>query len=236
MSSPSVVDRVVGLAARPFVREGQVVAVAALPAGLRRIDLRFGAGIGWQAGQKLQLRVRGADFRTYTPFGWHDDLVSVLALVGSHGPGAEWVARAAVGTTVQAFGPRKAMDLRSLDAAPLLVGDETSVALSAAWRDGGGPAPTAQLYEATDVEGVRELARRMELGPVTMVARTEDDGHHAHLASRVVDLVRAHPEAPLVLTGKTTSIAAVRAALKAADLRPTTRVKAHWDPKRKGLD
>ena len=231
-----MVDRVVGLAAKPFVREGQVIAVQALPAGMRRIDLRFGAGIGWRPGQKLQLRVRGADFRTYTPYGWHDDVVSILALIGSHGPGAEWVARAAVGTTVQAFGPRKAMDLGSLEGGPLLVGDETSLALSAAWRDAGGPPPVAQLYEATDVEGVRELARRLELGPVTMVARPEGDDDHAHLAGRVVDLVKAHPDAPLVLTGLTTSIAAVRAALKAADLRPTTRVKAHWDPKRKGLD
>ena len=52
----------------------------------------------------------------------------------------------------------------------------------------------------------------------------------------VDDAVRTHPVAPIVLTGQAQSIAAVRKALEAAGLTPATKAKAHWDPRRTGLD
>jgi hypothetical protein len=47
----------------------------------------------------------------------------------------------------------------------------------------------------------------------------------------------AHHESPLVLTGRSTTIAAIRGALKAVGhAQRTRRVKTYWDPRRTGLD
>jgi hypothetical protein len=44
-------------------------------------------------------------------------------------------------------------------------------------------------------------------------------------------------EAPLVLTGRSTTVAAIRGALRAAGhAQRTSRVKTYWDPRRTGLD
>jgi NADPH-dependent ferric siderophore reductase len=70
-----------------------------------------------------------------------------------------------------------------------------------------------------------------------LVGRTADHSHLGALEELVVAAVRARPEAPLCLTGKAQSIAAIRRRLKAEGLsRKGTTVKAYWDQNRKGLD
>jgi hypothetical protein len=113
--------------------------------------------------------------------------------------------------------------LDQVDGAPILVGDETSLGLLLAWRTVGEPAAELIETEGTDPSVVG-------LDAVTTVGR--DD-----LPAAVVAAAEAHPDAPLVLTGRAQSIAAVRRALKDAGRagRPT-KVKAYWDEGRKGLD
>lgn len=227
----SILDRVAGVATRPFTRDATVVAAVDLAPAFRRIDLRVGGKPAWAAGQKLQLRVQGVDFRTYTPFGWDGELVSILALTDGTGPGAAWARRVGPGDGVQAFGPRGAVDVASLAAPPVLIGDETSLALATTVG-----AVAGHLYEATEPDALAAVAEQLGLGDVDVVTRQADDTHHDELARRAVELVGAAGGAPLVLTGKAQSIRAVRGALADAGLRPATKVKAHWDPRRRGLD
>ena len=137
---------------------------------------------------------------------------------------------------VQLFGPRRSLSLVDLDGGPVLVGDETSFALAAAWTAHGSARPVAQVYEVTGVADAEAVLAHLGVGPATLVARTDGDGHHPDLARRVIEALAADPAAPLALTGKAQTIRAVRGAVKDAGLSPTVRVKAYWDPDRSGLD
>lgn len=232
----SLIGRVAEMAARVVLREGTIAALEDVGEGFRRIDVAT-AGASWTAGQKVQFRVRGIDFRTYTPFAWTAGGVSFLVVRHGTGPAAEWVESLQVGQTVQMWGPRSALDLSKVTAPPIFVGDETSFALTAAWASAGRTPVAAQLYEVDSSDASRAVLERLGLGDAaTLVARTTGDAHRDALARRAVDLAQAHAGAPIVLTGNVRSIKAVRDALRAAGVASVVRAKAHWDPNRKGLD
>lgn len=196
-------------------------------------------GAGWRPGDKVQVQPDrgGLAFRTYTPTRWDADAgeTELLAYLHGLGPGSAWARALAVGDEVRLFGPRRSLDLAGLDRAPIVVGDETSLALRSAWSVAHPDLdPVADLYEVTDPAAVAALD--LAFAP-ELVARRPDDAHLAGLADAVVAAARTHPTAPLVLTGRSATIAAVRRSLKDAGLadRPT-RAKAYWDPTRSGLD
>ncbi len=232
----SLVDRLATAATRPLTRELIVSTVTDVAEGFRRIDLRASSRLEWEPGQKVQLHVKGFEFRTYTPFDWDGERVALLAALDATGPGTDLIARLAPDDRVSTFGPRGAMKLAGLEAGPILVGDETSFALAAAWRLGGSHPAAAQVYEVNERSTSSTVCDHLGLGDVVLVERTADDGHLDQLCETVVATVREHPGAPVVLTGKAPTIRAVRGALKDAGLSPAVRVKAHWDPKRSGLD
>ncbi|MGE3619660.1 MAG: siderophore-interacting protein [Acidimicrobiia bacterium] len=227
-------DRAVGLLVRP----GTIGAVEDVAASFRRVEIRVDLPAGvWAPGAKVQFRIRGATFRTFTPFAWADGSVSfLLHRHGGVGPAVAWADGLDVGSGVQMFGPRRSLSLAGLDAGPVVVGDETSLALAAAWAIDGTRSATAHVLEATTPGEVDAVAAGLGLGSVEVVQRRPDDAHHPDLAVRVVDVLAAHAGAPLVATGKAQTIKAVRAAVKAAGLSPPARVKAYWDPNRAGLD
>lgn len=233
----SLIGRVADLAARAILREGTVRALEDLSAGFRRVDLDV-ASVTWAPGQKVQFRVRGIDFRTYTPFAWTASGVSFLAVRHGTGPAATWVESLAPGQTVQMWGPRSAVDPAKVAGPPIFVGDETSFALTAAWTAIAGSAPVAaQLYEVGSVDESRAVLEKLALGDrATLIARAPGDTHRAELARRAVALAQENPGAPIVLTGNVRSIRAIRDALKEAQVANAVRAKAHWDPDRKGLD
>ena len=232
----SLIGRVADLAARAILREGTVRAVEDLTPGFRRVDLETGS-VSWAPGQKVQFRVRGIDFRTYTPFAWTASGVSFLVVRHGTGPAATWVESLAPGQTVQMWGPRSAVDPSKVVGPPIFIGDETSFALTAAWVTAARAPVAAQLYEVGSVDESRTVLDRLALGDTaTVIPRAPGDTHRADLARRAVALAQAQPGAPIVLTGNVRSIRAVRDALKEAKVASAVRAKAHWDPDRKGLD
>jgi NADPH-dependent ferric siderophore reductase len=233
---PALVDRLASAATKPLTRTLVVTAAADVADGFRRIDLRTSGELRWEPGQKVQIHVKGFEFRTYTPFAWDGDRVSLLAALDASGPGTDLVARLAAGDEIAVFGPRRAMDLSKVASAPIVIGDETSFALGAAWEQHGSVPAAAHLYEVSHPDPSAAACEAIGLPGATLVERTADDGHLDRLCELAVDLVRATPDAPLVLTGKAQTVRAVRGALKAVGLSPATRVKAHWDPNRSGLD
>jgi NADPH-dependent ferric siderophore reductase len=232
----SLIGRVAELAARAILREGTVRAIEDLSPGFRRVDLDV-ASVTWAFGQKVQFRVRGIDFRTYTPYAWTASGVSFLVVRHGDGPARTWVESLAPGQTVQMWGPRSAVDPAKATGSPIFIGDETSFALTAAWGSDGRTPFAAQLYEVGSEDESRAVLDGLGLGEhLTLVTRTPGDAQRTELARRAVALAQANPGSSIVLTGNVRSIRAVRDALKDAKVTNVVRAKAHWDPDRKGLD
>lgn len=238
----TLTDRLTSATFGRMLRRATVRQVTDLTDEFRRIDLATEGSVDWAAGQKVQVQVRGLQLRTFTPFGWTEDAVSLLAFrhgTGEATPADAWLAaHAEIGSEVAFLGPRKAVRLDNLTAAPIFVGDETSFALTvAATQFAAAPTAAAQIYEVDDTAQSKDVLDVLGLGqdPV-LVGRTTDDAHHDALSAKVIEAVTANPDHPLVLTGKAQTIKAVRQALKTAGHAPEVRVKAHWDPRRSGLD
>jgi NADPH-dependent ferric siderophore reductase len=193
----------------------------------------------WTPGDKIQVRVAGdgLTMRTYTPVRWENTTGEATILVHLHGagPGSVWAQDVAAGDTVQVVGPRRSVDLTRLTSAPIFVGDETSVGLRVAWTSAHpNLEPVRDIFEvgANSPTALRALG----LEPVH-VTREETDRHLPVLVEHVIAAAAEHHESPLILTGRSTSIAAIRGALKAAGhAKRTTRVRIYWDPRRTGLD
>jgi ferric-chelate reductase (NADPH) len=197
------------------------------------------SGVGsWTPGDKIQVRVPGGGLtmRTYTPVRWENTSGDTTILVYLHGagPGSAWAQTVAADDSVQVVGPRRSIDLSRFTSAPIFVGDETSVGLRVAW--------TAAHPKLHPVRDIFELGssptalRALGLEPM-LVTREETDGHLPALVEHVVAAAAEHHESPLILTGRSTTIAAIRGALKAAGhVQRRTRVRTYWDPRRTGLD
>lgn len=125
-------------------------------------------------------------------------------------------------------GPRPSLDLSRLPSAPIVVGDETSVGLAVAWSSQGNASAIAHIFECSSADELGTAFDRLELGgPKVLVEREGNDAHLETLLQTVADEVGRHPGAPLVLSGRSQSIGAVRRHLKAANLRPTSFVKTY---------
>jgi ferric-chelate reductase (NADPH) len=220
---------VVNFAARLVLTSATVTAVSAHDR-FRTITLAGDGlrGASWVPGDKVRVRAGTGGFalRTYTPVSWDPARgeTTLLAYVHSPtgGPGAAWCAGVAVGDACQFLGPQRSVRLDRLSASPVFVGDETSLGLLLAT-----PASTACVLEAAAPSGVRSAMGDREASIV----------RYGELPDAAVAALRAHPDAPLLLTGRAQSIAAVRKAVKAAGLHDRETVaKAYWDEGRKGLD
>ena len=193
----------------------------------------------WTPGDKIEARLTedGLTMRTYTPFRWDNATGDTAILVYLHGagPGSVWAQNVAADDSVQVVGPRRSIDLTRFTSAPIFVGDETSVGLRVAW--------TAAHPDLHPVRDIFELGadspsalRALGLEPM-LVTREEADDHLPSLVEQVVATAAEHHESPLILTGRSTTIAAIRGALKAAGhAQRRTRVRTYWDPRRTGLD
>lgn len=223
-------DQIVERAVRAMLRQAVVTGIDDVNDSFRRLTVA--AQAQWSPGDKVQLWIGGPRARTYTPFAWDDGSVSFLAYRHGPSPATTWFDQLAVGQALYFRGPRGSVDLGSLDRSPIFVGDETSFASAASWKGGA----TTHIFEVSDPDAAEQALSHLDLSPCTLVARKPNDDHHDELSGLVVDAVRRHPDAPLVLTGKAQSIKSVRLTLKNAGLSPTVRVKAYWDPNRSALD
>lgn len=194
-----------------------------------------GEGLGdskWHAGDRVSLRTPEDELRNYTPFDW-DNAAGSARLLGvglASGPGTHFLNSLTVGNQVQVIGPKKSINL-DLELAPIIVGDETVLGLCAAWNNEHPTMKATVVLEAANSDACRAASQAIDVTPHSVV------GDRDALITAVIELARANPTMPLILSGRTQTIAAVRRALKSANLqaRPTT-VRAYWDENRAGLD
>jgi NADPH-dependent ferric siderophore reductase len=229
------------LAANRLFRAAEVTAVDDVATDFRVVHLGGDAlrGVTWVPGQKVQLRIEGFTNRTYTPMRWDGDAgsTSLLAYVHGEGPGSARLAELAPGDPCQFFGPRASLDLTTVDGSPLLVGDETSLGLAAAWAAAVGR-PAHHAIEAQDPHAVRSVVDGLGLASVDVLHAIDAPGVDGRaIEEHVAELVAGEPTVHLVLTGRAQTIRRVRATLKERGThRGKVMVKAYWDENRSGLD
>ena len=227
----------------------EVSAVRALSARVRLVTLRSAAFRTRAAvpGDKLQLRVAGMSFRTFTPLrltGEADALDLVGYLHGGATPAAKWLADARRGQACHVLGPRRSMDLAAIQRSTVFFGDETTIGLAAALCTLPlGGLDTHFVLEVDDAEDTRRALGALaalglgRLGQVQLVERRVDGAH----LGEVEDVLARHAGADayrhFVLGGHARSIQRLVRALRSAGVAPQRMLsKAYWAPGKVGLD
>lgn len=209
-----------------LLKRATIAAAETVGEGFRRI-LLHGDMDRPRAGTKLQLLLPSDDMRTYSPIPTADG-TTLLGWTHAGGPGARWIAEAKAGDEVRFVGPQRSLDL---PAGPvILVGDETSVAVAAAF-EAEHPGQVHAVFQVGAVDDVRVAAETLGLRNVAVVAR----GAAEEVVDAVVSAHHAAPEAVIALTGGAELVIAARAGLRARGLGDV-KTKPYWIPGRAGLD
>ncbi|MFO7156957.1 MAG: hypothetical protein DIU72_010125 [Pseudomonadota bacterium] len=217
--------KVVRLLAGNFLPEAKVVEARDI-GGFRWLRLRSNAPKA-RAGTKVQLLLPSDEMRTYTPIATDDGFV-LVADREAGGPGSRWMTKAHVGTLVRFVGPQES--LRLPEGPVILVGDETSVAVAAAF-EAERPGKVHAVLQARKVDEVEAAVRELGLSGAVVRPAGDIDG----LVEAVMHARAASPTATIAVTGGSQLVVAVRSALRARGMRDV-RVKTYWIPGRTGLD
>ena len=194
---------------RLMTHDVRVDAVHALSPRFRLVSLRGEVlrRAPHQAGDKVQVRVGGMAFRTFTPFrlGEGDDTIDLLGYLHGSAPAARWLADVAPGDRCHVLGPRRSMDLAAIDRSTVFVGDETSLGLALALCGTPlGGLDTHFILEVDDAAEVRAVLESMGRGMLRhawLVERRADGAHLAEIEAALVRYARADAFRQYVLSG-----------------------------------
>ena len=230
---------------RLMTHETRVDAVHALSPRFRLVSLRGDAlrRIARVPGDKVQVRVGGMAFRTFTPLrrGEGDDSLELLGYMHGSAPAARWLAGLAPGDRCHVLGPRRSMDLAAIDRSTVFVGDETSLALALALCGTPlGGLDTHFVFEVDDAAEVRAVLEAMGRGMLHhawLVERRPDGAHLAEVEAALVRYARADSFRQYVLSGRSLTIQRLQRTLKSAGAKPSQMLtKAYWAPGKIALD
>ena len=230
---------------RLLAHETRVDAVHALSPRWRLVSLRSAAfrRVAYRPGDKLQVRVGGLAFRTFTPFrlGAGDDVLELLAYTQGGAPAARWLEAVAPGDRCHVLGPRRSLDLAAIDRSTVFVGDETSLGLALALCDTPlGGLDTHFIFEVGDAAEVRAVLAAMGRGMLQhawLVERGADGAHLAAVEAALARYAAADSFRQYVLSGRSLTIQRMQRTLKAAGARPSqVLAKAYWAPGKIALD
>ncbi|NGZ85399.1 siderophore-interacting protein [Duganella sp. SAP-35] len=224
-----------------FTRGAQVLGIEDIGGAFRLVTLEGEAlrNVAWTPGDKIQIQLGGWTQRTYTPMGWDADNGRTRILVHLHGdaPGTRWARALRVGDQCIVFGPRKSVRLSGPPSTVIVFGDETSLGLAAALSHQLSAPTVIGLFEVSSPADAARAAERLDLNGVALCARLEDDRHFAELEQRMTALLREHPAAELVLTGRAGAIQHISRLLRQHGVASERRTsKAYWAPGKSGMD
>lgn len=221
----SVKGKIVRLLAGPFLRQGEIVEAEKV-GGFRKLVLRTEVPKP-RAGTKVQLLLPGDEMRTYSPIPANGGF-ALLCYLHADGPGARWMGAVQPGTTLRFVGPQPSLDPG--DGPLILVGDETSVAVAAAFET-ERPGQVHAIFAAREVSEVEPTVQAVGLRNAVVRPVSDTEG----IVDAVLAARSASPSANVALTGGSELIVAIRATLRAKGVRDA-RSKAYWIPGRTGLD
>jgi len=228
-----------------LAHETRVAAVHALSTRFRLITLRGEAlrRVAHVPGDKVQVRVDGMAFRTFTPFrlGEGQDALELLGFLRDDAPAGQWLGAVAPGDRCHVLGPRRSMDLAAIDRSTVFVGDETSLGLALALCGTPlGGLDTHFIFEVADAVEVRSVLDAMGRGMLqhaSLVERRPDGTHLAEVESALERYAGADSFRQYVLSGQSLTIQRLQRVLKAAGAKPSQLLaKAYWAPGKIALD
>lgn len=187
------------------------------------------AGATFVPGDKVQLFLPGIGMRTYTPIEWNGDRASFLGFAHGEGPGANWVRTVKPGDVMQVMGPRRSLNTSSLRGDLVVVGDETSLALTAAVTRASRDRKVTAVLEARDVDEVKTLAASLGL-----TAEVRPAGETKPLLELLC--ARIDAGATPLFSGRASTIQALKQGLRAANRSVGGLSKAYWADGKRGLD
>jgi NADPH-dependent ferric siderophore reductase len=222
-----------------FTRSARVVDIEEAGPAFRIVTLGGDAlrNVAWTPGDKVQIQLGGWVRRTYTPMSWDAvyGLTRILVYLHGTGPGADWARTLRKGDECSFYGPRRS--IVPDDERIVLFGDETSLGLAAALRNGVGRDDVHVVLEVGAPTAVRPVIERLRLGDARIEARQDGDRHLAALQAHMTALLREHETAEVVLSGKAGSIQHMSRALRQHGVGGARRqTKAYWAPGKTGLD
>lgn len=185
----------------------------------------------YQPGDKLQVLLRDDDVRTYTPIGWSVGRTSILVYLHGDAPGARWGRVVKPGDVCRYVGPQRSLQLPP--GPTVIVGDETSVAVAAAYTS-ARQGSVRSVFEAGDPDGVAMAAEAVGLTGAKVYPRRSSGDHLEALIGAVVELSR-EPGVNIGISGGAGFVQKVRAGVRAQSTA-AVRVKAYWAPGRVGMD
>ena len=225
--------------------EARVAAVHALSPHFRLVSLR-GEALRRTAhvpGDKVQVRVAGMAWRTFTPFrlGEGDDALDLLGFVREAAPAGDWLGTVAPGDRCHVLGPRRSLDLAAIDRSTVFVGDETSLGLALALCDTPlGGLDTHFIFEVADAVEVRSVLEAMGRGMLQhawLLERRPDGAHLAQVEAALARYAGADSFRQYVLSGQSMTIQRLQRVLRAAGARSSQILaKVHWAPGKVALD
>ncbi len=229
---PSLKGQFLNLFGKSFLAKATVRSVEDIGAQYRRLVLstdvkKEGA---YQPGDKIQLLLPSLDVRTYTPVGWTAEGETEI-LVFRHSPGSPaggWVANVKVGDSFSFAGPQRSLNIPS--GPVLLVGDETSIAVAAAYTR-HRPGLVAALLEVEEEGAAQKAATALGLGQPRLVRR----GAEGALSAAILELLAERGGVSVGLTGSGSLVQRAREVLREKG-GPAPRIKAYWVPGKTGLD
>ena len=230
---------------RVMTHETRVDAVHALSPRFRLVSLRSEAlrRVAHVPGDKVQVRVGGMAFRTFTPFrlGEGDDSLALLGYLHGTAPAARWLGSVAPGDLCHVLGPRRSMDLPAIDRSTVFIGDETSLGLALALCGTPlGGLDTHFIFEVDDAAEVRsalEATGRGMLQHAWLVERRPDGAHLVDVETALARYAGADSYRQYVLIGQASTIQRLQRGLKAAGAKPSQMlVKAYWAPGKIAMD
>ena len=230
---------------RLMTHDTRVDSVHTLSPRFRLVSLRSDAlrRIAHVPGDKVQVRVGGMAFRTFTPLrmGEGDDSLELLGYVHGNAPAGRWLQVVAPDDRCQVMGPRRSMNLAAIDRSTVFVGDETSLGLALALCGAPlGGLDTHFIFEVDDAAEVRAVLESLGRGMLHhawLVERRPDGAHLAEVESALVRYAHADSFRQYVLTGRSLTIQRLQRTLKGAGAKPSQMlVKAYWAPGKTALD
>ena len=228
---------------RVLAHETRVDAVHALSPHFRLVSLRSDAlrRVAQTPGDKVQVRVGGMAFRTFTPLRMGADSLDLLGYAHGDAPAARWLRSVAPGDRCHVLGPRRSMDLAAIDRSTVFVGDETSLGLALALcATPLGGLDTHFIFEVGDAAEVRAVLAAMGRGMLQhawLVERRADGGHLVEVEAALARYAAADSYRQYVLSGRSLTIQRLQHTLKGAGAKASQMlVKAYWAPGKIALD
>ncbi len=181
----------------------------------------------WIPGQKIQVKMKNDEMRSYTPSSWDSDAGVVQTLVYMHGkgPGALWARDAKPASKVTVLGPRKSLKLEPEDKNIIFFGDETTFGLAHALKKHTKDISYQFYFEANDTSESKEVLERFELGnsPLFSINQLE------LISKEIASLFNQNKDSRIILSGKQQSIVKLRELLYASDIpHDSIDKKVYW--------